>query len=79
MLKEIQEAGLESILFAWAGSTENKIGQPNYYRVQGPSFIIEYDNTQNNANHIHSVIRDLKNDFGGDELMNHYKRDHVAQ
>jgi hypothetical protein len=47
--------------------------------VQGPGFIIEYDNTSNNANHIHSVIRDLKNDFGGDELMNHYKRDHVAQ
>jgi len=79
MLKEIQVAGLDGILFAWAGSTENKVGQANYYRVQGPSFMIEYDNTQNNANHIHSVIRDLKNDFGGDELMNHYKRDHVAQ
>lgn len=79
MLKGIQTAGLDQILFAWAGSTDRQVGKPNYYRVQGPTFIIEYDNTQNNANHIHSVIRDLKNDFGGDELLNHYKRDHIGQ
>lgn len=77
MLKDIQSAGLDHILFAWAGKTENKVGLPTYYRVQGPTFIIEYDNTQNNANHIHSVIRDLKNDFGGDQLLNHYKQDHA--
>ena len=77
MLKDIQAAGLDNILFAWAGTTINKVGSPTYYRVQGPSFIIEYDNTQNNANHIHSVIRDLKNDFGGDALLNHYKQDHA--
>ena len=76
MLKDIQAAGLDNILFAWAGKTENQVGKPTYYRVQGPTFIIEYDNTQNNANHIHSVIRDLKNDFGGDVLLNHYKQDH---
>ncbi|MGI9138254.1 MAG: DUF3500 domain-containing protein, partial [Sediminibacterium sp.] len=76
MLKDIQVAGLDNILFAWAGKTENQVGKPTYYRVQGPTFIIEYDNTQNNANHIHSVIRDLKNDFGGDVLLNHYKQEH---
>ena len=76
MLQDIQAAGLDNILFAWAGKTENQVGKPTYYRVQGPTFIIEYDNTQNNANHIHSVIRDLKNDFGGDVLLNHYKQDH---
>jgi hypothetical protein len=68
---------LDNILFAWAGTTINQVGSPTYYRVQGPTFIIEYDNTQNNANHIHSVIRDLKNDFGGDALLNHYKQDHA--
>lgn len=77
MLKDIQAAGLDNILFAWAGKTENQVGKPTYYRVQGPTFIIEYDNTQNNANHIHSVIRDLKNDFGGDVLLQHYKQDHA--
>lgn len=79
MLKDIQAAGLDHILFAWAGKTENQVGKPTYYRVQGPTFIIEYDNTQNNANHIHSVIRDLKNDFGGDVLLEHYKQDHVQK
>ena len=77
MLKDIQAAGLDNILFAWAGTTINQVGSPTYYRVQGPTFIIEYDNTQNNANHIHSVIRDLKNDFGGDALLNHYKQGHT--
>lgn len=47
--------------------------------MQGTNFIIEYDNIQNNTNHIHSVIKGIKNDFGGDELMNHYKRDYVTQ
>ncbi len=76
MLKDIQVAGLDNILFAWAGKTENQVGKPSYYRVQGPTFIIEYDNTQNNANHIHAVIREIKNDFGGDALLNHYKQEH---
>ena len=76
MLKEIQEAGLNNLLFAWAGRTEPGIGNPHYYRIQGPTFIIEYDNTQNNANHLHTVVRDLKHDFGGDVLLEHYKSSH---
>ncbi len=76
MLKEIQQAGLNNLRFAWAGFTEPDAGKPNYYRIQGPTIIIEYDNTQNNANHVHSVLRDLKNDFGGDLLLEHYKSGH---
>ncbi len=77
MLKEIQQAGMENLRFAWLGHTEPGVGNPHYYRLQGPTFIIEYDNTQNNANHVHSVIRDLKHDFGGDELLEHYKTSHT--
>lgn len=73
MLKEIETAGLNNLRFAWAGAQQNGIGNPHYYRLQGPTIIIEYDNTQNNANHVHTVVRDLKNDFGGDELMEHYR------
>ena len=76
MLKEIQQAGLNNLRFAWAGNTDQAIGKPHYYRIQGPTIIIEYDNSQNNANHVHSVVRDLKNDFGGDLLLEHYKRKH---
>jgi hypothetical protein len=47
--------------------------QEHYYRIQGPFLLIEYDNTQNNANHVHTVIRDLVNDFGEDILHDHYK------
>ena len=75
MMKEIEEAGLNDLRFAWAGDQQPGIGHPHYYRIQGPAIIIEYDNIQNNANHIHTVIRDLKNDFGGDELLKHYKND----
>src|SRR6187402_2327465 len=75
MMKEIEESGLNNLRFAWAGDQQPGIGRPHYYRIQGPTIIIEYDNTQNNANHIHTVIRDLKNDFGGDELLKHYKND----
>ena len=76
MIKEIQDAGLENLRFAWAGAQQPGIGNPHYYRLQGPTLIIEYDNTQNNANHVHAVIRDLKHDFGGDELLEHYKAGH---
>jgi hypothetical protein len=74
MMKEIEVAGLDKLQFAWAGHQQPGIGHPHYYRIQGPTIIIEYDNTQNNANHIHTVIRDLKNDFGGDELSEHYRK-----
>ncbi|HEV7620627.1 MAG TPA: DUF3500 domain-containing protein [Flavisolibacter sp.] len=76
MLKEIQQAGLNNIKFSWAGHTVPGIGNPNYYRIQGPTIIVEYDNSQNNANHVHTVIRDLKNDFGGDMLLQHYRASH---
>ncbi|MBD0294360.1 MAG: DUF3500 domain-containing protein [Flavisolibacter sp.] len=76
MLKEIQHAGLNNLWFAWAGFTEPRKGQPHYYRIQGPTIIIEYDNSQNNANHVHTVVRDLQHDFGGDLLLQHYKDSH---
>jgi hypothetical protein len=74
MMREIESAGLNNLRFAWAGDHQPGPGHPHYYRIQGPTIIIEYDNTQNNANHVHTVIRDLKNDFGGDELLEHYNK-----
>ena len=76
MLKEIEQAGLDNLRFAWCGYTEPGKNKVHYYRIQGPTIIIEYDNTQNNANHVHSVVRDLNNDFGGDLLLEHYKSSH---
>ena len=69
----IKQAG-KNMYFAWAGVAEK--GGPHYYRVQAPAFLIEYDNTQNEANHVHSVWRDLKNDFGLDLLQQHYQTSH---
>jgi hypothetical protein len=74
-MNDVRKAGIDKIFFAWAGS--EKRGDPHYYRVQGPTFVVEYDNTQNNANHIHSVWRDLGNDFGVDALREHYRTAHV--
>src|SRR5256714_6683682 len=71
-LKKIEKGGAKNLYFAWAGSIEPKEG--HYYRVQGPTFLMEYDNTQNNANHIHSAWRDLENDFGEDLLRKHYEQ-----
>ena len=62
----------EELFFAWAGSLE--AGKGDYYRVQGPSFLIEYDNTQNDNNHSHSVWRDFRGDFGLDVLALHYQK-----
>ncbi|HEV8541597.1 MAG TPA: DUF3500 domain-containing protein [Verrucomicrobiae bacterium] len=73
--KEISSAPAKDIYFAWAGKLER--GEPHYYRVQGPTFLLEYDNTQNNANHVHAVWRDLKNDFGEDILRKHYNEAHT--
>ena len=70
-MARVRKAGLDNITFAWAGSTAK--GQKHYYRVQGPSFLIEYDNTQNNGNHIHSVWRDFNGDFGRDLLREHVR------
>ncbi|GEP90624.1 hypothetical protein CTE07_22690 [Chitinophaga terrae (ex Kim and Jung 2007)] len=76
-LKEIEKAGWDNLYFAWAGDTQHTPGKPYYYRIQGPTIIIEYDNTQNNANHVHTVMRDLQHDFGGDELLEHYRTAHL--
>jgi hypothetical protein len=70
-MAKVQKAGVEKITFAWAGEPER--GQKHYYRIQGPTFLIEYDNTQNNGNHIHSVWRDFNGDFGRDLLREHLK------
>ena len=68
--EKIEKAGWSSVRFAWAGGRAP--GQGHYYRIQGPTFLIEYDNTQGGANHVHSVYRDLENDFQGDVLRRHY-------
>src|SRR5687767_8115186 len=71
-LQRINEAGFERLHFAWAGAHQPR--QPHYYRIHGPTVLVEYDNSQGNANHIHTVWRDLENDFGGDLLRRHYSR-----
>ena len=68
---KLQKAGVDKIAFAWAGETER--GKKHYYRIQGPTFLIEHDNSQNDGNHVHSVWRDFNGDFGRDLL-----REHVA-
>lgn len=70
-LTQIQAAGFDELHFLWGGGIEE--GEAHYYRIHGPSILIEYDNIQTNANHIHTVWRDLKNDFGEDLLSKHYK------
>ena len=72
----LERAGFGKLRFAWAGGVES--GEKHYYRVQGPTLLIEYDNTQNDANHIHTVYRDLDRDFGGDVLRAHLAADHRA-
>jgi len=64
----------QDIHFAWAGGT--KLGVPHYYSIQGKTFLIEFDNSQNNANHIHTVWRDFDGDFGRDLIQEHYKNHH---
>ena len=70
-MKVATVAGLDKLRFAWAGSTAR--GEKHYYRIQGPTLLIEFDNTQNDGNHVHSVWRDFQGDFGRDLL-----REHVA-
>ena len=67
---DITDAGLDQVCFGWAGPVERGAG--HYYALSGPSLLIEYDNTQDRANHIHSVWRDLRRDFAGDLLAQHY-------
>ena len=71
---KLERAGLEGVHFAWAGPEQRRT--PHYYRLQGPNLLVEYDNTQNEANHIHSVWRDPSNDWGADLLRQHYATAH---
>jgi hypothetical protein len=73
-MQRVRRAGIDHLHFAWAGSLKPVKG--HYYRIQGPTILIEYDNTQNNANHVHAVVRDPTNDFAGDILLQHYRKDH---
>jgi hypothetical protein len=73
-MSRIEKAGFANIRFAWAGESER--GKKHYFRVQGPTFLIEYDNTQNDGNHVHSVWRDFDGDFGRDLLREHIRADH---
>jgi Protein of unknown function (DUF3500) len=70
---QINKAGRD-IHFAWSGGINR--GDPHYYRVQTASFLIELDDTQDDANHIHSVWRDFTGDFGADLLHQHYQASH---
>ncbi len=72
-LDQIDAAG-RNAYFAWAGGANP--GDPHYYRIQTSTFLIEFDDTQDGANHVHSVWRDLRNDFGGDLLRAHYETSH---
>jgi hypothetical protein len=80
-LAKVRADGLASIRFAWMGATQKGLGNGHYYRIQGKSFLIEYDNVQNNANHHHTVWRDFEGDFGVDVLAEHHARDpeHVRE
>ena len=74
-LDRIKDAGMDKVYFAWAGGS--KTGEGHYYRISGPTFVIEFDNTQNNANHIHTVWHDRIKDFGKDMLREHYEHEHT--
>jgi hypothetical protein len=66
----LAHAGVDKIHFAWAGGVEP--GQGHYWRANGPTFVLEYDNTQNNANHVHALWRDPENDFAARWLADHH-------
>jgi hypothetical protein len=70
-MRRINAAGFDKVSFAWIGA--DALHEPHYYRVQGPTFLIELDNVQTRANHIHSVWRDFNGDFGDDVLKDHYQ------
>lgn len=80
--EDLWEAALDRIgdvrglHFAWAGS--DRPGKPHYYRIAGDDLLIEYDNTQDGANHIHTVWRDASGDFGRDLLAEHHRTHHAG-
>jgi hypothetical protein len=69
-LERVRAGGLENLRFGWAGATRK--GEPHYWRIQGPRFLIEWDNS--GGNHIHTVWRDAEADWGRDALKEHYQR-----
>jgi len=73
-LAKIEDAGVGNLRFAWAGGT--KRGEMSYFRVQGPTFLIEFSNTMNDPNHIHSGWREFGAEFGRDILADHMRNDH---
>jgi hypothetical protein len=73
-LRKIKEAGFGKIHFLWIGGFARS--EPVYYRIHGPTFIMEYANSQNGANHSHTVWRDFENDFGYDALRRHLEAEH---
>jgi hypothetical protein len=66
--------GVDDLHFAWAGG--RSIDEPHYFRIQGPVTLVELDNAEDDANHVHSVWRDPANDFGRDPLIDHYVEEH---
>ena len=77
MFRRIERTELGEVRFAWLGGAEQ--GEPHYYALKGKSFVVEYDKTQNQANHIHSVWRSLEGDFGEDLLAAHYHDAHAHE
>src|SRR5205085_7965617 len=73
--QRIRANGIEKIRFAWCGGA--KPSEPHYWRLHGPHFVVEYENVQGGANHVHTLWRDLENDFGGDALRRHHLEDHA--
>lgn len=69
---DLRQGGIDNVSFAWAGGLLP--GEGHYYALTGPTVLVEYDNTQDDANHVHSVWRDLRHDWGGDLLGAHYRR-----
>lgn len=72
--RSVVDGGLDAVTFAWAGSLQP--GGGHYYAIKGSTFLIEYDNTQSWANHVHTVWRDLRRDWGSDLLAAHHAASH---
>ncbi len=73
-MNSIKDEEINEVRFGWAGATV--LGEGHYYRIQGKSFLIEFDNVQNKANHIHTVWRDFDGDFGRNLIREHYEKSH---
>ncbi len=73
-MRKIENAGFDNLHFVWMGGDE--WGKGHYYRIHNPVVLVEYDCTQDKANHVHSVVRDLTNDWGDDVIARHIKAEH---